>query len=206
LAYQPFSLGVIEMATFGQMRAEFIRKRRGAVSLPMTGVINYGLGAAASLAVPEGYRNLVLALCFWAIPPVAALIGRLRGEDFGGSSDNPLFQLSKLARIMVLATWAIHIPVWIYAPALFPLTVGIAFALHWVVFGWSLGHPLGLVHLGLRAITVPAAWYLAPDNHVAAVAAVVTLCYAFSVVQLLRLDWDRLAAQAEAAAPDSATA
>lgn len=178
--------------TFAEMQADFIRSRRGAISLPLTGIINYGTAAAASLFVPEAEANLVLALCFWSIPPVAALIGRLRNEDFRGSEENPLFQLAKLARIMVLSTWVIHGVVWLEAPALFPLTVGVAFGLHWVVFGWSIGHPLGLVHLGLRATLVPAAWYAVPDNRMGAVAVAVALCYLVSVVQLRSLPWPGL--------------
>jgi hypothetical protein len=182
--------------TFEQMQAEFVRSRRGALSLPLTGVLNYTAAAIASLFVSQGRANLILATCFWAIPPVAALIGRIRGEVFGGDPRNPLFKLSKLARLMVLATWAIHVPVWIEAPALLPLTMGIAFALHWVVFGWSIGHPLGLVHLALRATLVPVAWYAAPANRVGAVAAAVAGCYAFSVVQLRLVDWEALAERA----------
>lgn len=179
--------------TFEEMRADYVRRRKGVPSLPITGIINYGVAAIASLLVAQVYANLVLTLCFWAIPPVAALIGRVRGEDMTGTPDNPLFQLSKLARLMVLSTWAIHVPVWIYAPELFPLTVGIAFALHWVIFSWSIGHPVGFIHLALRATLVPAAWFLAPANRMGAVAATVALCYLISVWQLSRIDWAELA-------------
>lgn len=178
------------------MQAEFVRARRGALSLPLTGALSYGVAALGGLFVPAAGGNLVLAICFWAIPPVAALIGRIRGEDFRGNPGNPLFQLSKLARIMVLATWAIHLPVWIHAPSLFPLTVGVVFGLHWVVFGWSIGHRLGLVHLALRVTLVPLAWYAMPGNRVSAVAAAVAVTYLISVVQLRYLDWERLEARA----------
>jgi hypothetical protein len=182
--------------TFAEMQADFVRSRRGALSLPLTGILNYGAAAVASLFVAKAQANLVLALCFWAIPPVAALIGRLRNEDFRGLPGNPLFELSKLARIMVLATWPLHILIWLHAPALFPATVGVAFGLHWVVFGWSIGHRLGLIHLGLRATLVPAAWYAVPDDRMGAVAASVALCYLVSVLQLRSLSWDDLTQRA----------
>jgi hypothetical protein len=175
--------------TFEEMRADFIRRRNKVPSLPITGFINYSVASLLSLATPVRYHNLVLTLCFWAIMPVAAAIGRLRGEDLRGNPENPLFRLSALARIMVLATWTIHIPVWIYAPSLFPLTVGIAFALHWVIFSWTIGHPVGFVHLALRAILVPAAWILVPEDRMGAVAAAVAFCYIFSVWQLSRIRW-----------------
>jgi hypothetical protein len=176
--------------TLAEMRADFMRRRRGALSLPIAGIGNYGAAAVASLFVPKAYANLVLAISFWAIPPVAALIGRIRKEDFRGNPANPLFELSKLARIMVLSTWSIHILVWLDAPDLFPATVGVAFGLHWVVFGWSIGHPLGLIHLCMRAVLVPAAWYAVPDNRMGAVAAAVALCYLVSVLQLHSMSFD----------------
>jgi hypothetical protein len=184
--------------TFEEMRADYVVRRKGVPSLPITGAIAYSVAALLSLVVAPERHNLVLAVCFWLIPPVAALIGRLRGEQGLANPENPLFRLSALVRIMVLATWAIHIPVWIEAPSLFPLTLGVAFGLHWVVFGWSIGHPLGLVHLGLRATLVPVAWYAVPQDRMGAVAAAVAFCYLFSVVQLSRVSWAALAERARA--------
>lgn len=177
---------------FSDMQADYIRQRKGALSLPLTGVLNYGAAAVASLFVADVHANLTLAICFWLIPPVAALIGKIRGENFRGDPRNPLFQLGKLARVMVLSTWVIHAAIWLYTPALFPLTVGVAFGLHWIVFGWSIGHSLGLVHLALRITLVPAAWYAVPDNRMGAVAAAVMLCYLCSILQLRSIDWDQL--------------
>lgn len=192
--------------TFGEMRADFIARRRGSMALPITGVVVYSAAALLSLVVMPGLHNLTLFLCFWAIMPVGALMMRLRGEG-KANPDNPLFQLSAYGRVMALATWAIHIPVWIYAPALFPLTVGIGFALHWVIFSWTLGHPVGFIHLGMRIAFVIAAWHLFPGNRMGAVSAGIALAYAISLVQLGRIDWqarlgldfDPLAAKQDAA-------
>lgn len=174
--------------TFEEMRADFITRRRGSLALPITGVIVYSAVALLTLVVPPGAHNLTLALCFWAIMPLGALTMRIRGER-GGTPDNPLFRLSAYARVMALATWSIHIPIWIHAPVLFPLTVGIAFALHWVVFSWTLGHPVGFIHLAMRIAFVLVAWHLFPGNRVGAVSAGIALAYAVSLVQLSRIDW-----------------
>ena len=180
--------------TFDQLRADFLESRKGALSLPITGAINYSIAAGLSLVVPASLHNLVLTICFWMIMPVAALIGRLRHEDFTGDPANPLYALGKWARVMVLLTWFIHIPVWIHAPDLFPLTVGIAFCLHWIVFGWSIGYPpLGVTHALIRCLLVTAAWHLVPSNRMGAVAAAVALAYAVSVWQLAQLERHRLA-------------
>lgn len=169
--------------TFEEMQRDFIRTRLGVPSLPFAGVMVYGAIALASLWIAPDRRNLLLFLGFWLIMPLGAIIMKLRGET-GGNPANPLFDLSVLARWMVLATWAIHIPVWIHAPQLFSLTVGIAFALHWVVMGWSMGTYAGVVHLALRTGLVLAAWHMCPGNRVGAVCAVVSFSYLFSILQL----------------------
>lgn len=175
--------------TFEEMQKDFIVRRKGSLALPMTGAIVYTTAAIASLFVDSSLHNLVLTICFWAILPVGLFIGRLRGEEMRSRGDNPLFDLSAKARVMALATWAIHIPVWLYAPTLFPLTVGIAFALHWIVFSWTLGHPVGFVHLAMRIVFVLSAWHLFPANRMGAVSAGVALAYAISLVQLSTIDW-----------------
>lgn len=172
------------------MHRDFVTRRRGGLALPITGIIVYGLVALLTLFVDHRWHNAVLAICFWLIMPVGALIMKLRGETSGSPKENPLFDLSAKARWMALSTWAVHIPVWIYAPDLFPLTFGILFALHWVVFSWTLGHPIGFYHLAMRITFVLIAWHLVPSNRVGAVAAGVTLAYAISVIILSRIDWN----------------
>lgn len=175
--------------TLDEMRADFLARRLGVPSLPIAGCIAYPVAAGLSLVAPVAWHNAVLTACFWSIMPIAALIGKIRGERQIGNSDNPLFRLAALMRILVLMTWAIHIPVWIHAPELFPLTIGIAFGLHWIVFGWSIGHiAIGLTHPILRTALVLAAWSLVPGNRMGAVALVVGVAYLVSVIQLARRD------------------
>ena len=174
---------------FQELRLDFIMRRKGSMALPITGIIVYSAAAILSLIVDPRWHNLVLTLCFWSIMPVGAVMMKLRGEEIGSPQENPLFGLAAKARIMALSTWAIHIMVWIYAPELFPVTVGIGFALHWVVFSWTLDHPVGFIHLGLRILFVITAWHLVPGDRMGAVAAGVALAYAISVFQLSRIDW-----------------
>ena len=174
--------------TFEDMRADFIARRKGSLSLPITGALLYSLAALLSLWVPSAQHNLLLTICFWAILPVGAMITKLRGE-LPSNPANPLFRLSAIGRVLALSTWAIHIPVWIYAPDLFPLTVGICFALHWTIFSWTLGHPVGFIHLAMRIIFVLLAWHYFPANRMGAVSAGIALAYVISVVQMSRIDW-----------------
>lgn len=181
--------------TLEEMRADFIARRKGSLSLPIAGAILYSLAALLSLWVSPERHNLVLTLCFWAILPIGALIMKLRGEQ-PPNAENPLFKLSVVGRVLALSTWSIHIPVWIYAPDLFPLTIGIAFALHWANFSWMMNHPVGFIHLGMRVTFVLLAWFLAAQDRMGAVAAAVALAYAISVWQLSRIDWRAHAASA----------
>jgi hypothetical protein len=176
--------------TLDELRVDFIARRRGSLALPITGVMVYTAIAIATLLVSPERRNWALAIGFWAIPPLGALVMRVRDEE-PASPDNPLFDLSAKARIMALSTWAIHIPIWLYAPALLPISVGIGFALHWVVFAWTVRHPVGFYHLGARIVLVLAAWHLWPANRVGAVSAGVALAYALSAWQLRRIRWTR---------------
>jgi len=176
--------------TFQEMRLDFIIRRKGSLALPICGIIVYSVAAALSLFLDHRWHNLVLTLCFFAVMPLGALMMKIRGEELGNARENPLFGLAAQGRWMALSTWAIHIPIWINAPQLFPLTVGICFALHWVVFSWTVQHPVGYIHLAMRIVFVLTAWHLFPANRMGAVAAGVALAYAISVWMLSRIDWE----------------
>ena len=172
-----------------EMRLDFITRRKGSMALPMTGIIAYSAAAILSLLVDPRWHNWVLAACFWSILPIGALMMKVRGEELGSAAENPLFDLAAKGRWMALATWAVHIMAWIHAPELVPVTIGICFALHWVIFSWTLGHPVGFIHLAMRFLFVLSAWHLVPGNRMGAVAAGIALAYAISVVMLSRIDW-----------------
>lgn len=175
--------------TFQEMRLDYITRRKGNWAVPAAGMLAYSLAAILSLILDPHWHNLALVLCFWTIPPVGALLMKIRGEDIGSPKENPLFDLSSKARLMALSLWAIHIPIWIYAPELLPISIGIGFALHWAIFSWIVDHPVGFIHLGMRIAFVLSAWELVPGNRMGAVAAGVALAYAISVRMLSRIDW-----------------
>ena len=176
--------------TLQEMRRDFILRRKGSMALPITGIMVYSSAAVLSLVVDPRWHNLVLTLCFWSIMPIGAMMMKVRGEEMGSPQENPLFGLAAKARWMALSTWALHIMIWIYAPDLFPVSVAIGFALHWVVFSWTVDHPVGFIHLGMRILFALTAWHLVPTNRMGAVAAGVALAYAISVAMLSRIDWE----------------
>jgi hypothetical protein len=182
--------------TFQEMRLDFIMRRNGSMALPITGVLAYSTAAILSLVFEPRWHNLVLTLCFFSIMPIGALMMKIRGEELGSAEENPLFGLAAKARWMALSTWALHIMVWIYAPELFPVSLGICFALHWVVFSWMVDHPVGYFHLAMRILFSVTAWHLVPADRMGAVAAAIALAYAISVFQLSRINWQARLAQA----------
>lgn len=175
--------------TFQEMRLDFITRRKGSMALPMTGIMAYSAAAILSLVVEPRWHNLVLTLCFFSIMPIGALMMKVRGEELGSAEENPLFGLAAKARWMALSTWVLHIMIWIYAPELFPVSLGICFALHWVVFSWMVDHPVGYFHLAMRILFSVGAWHLVPADRMGAVAAGIALAYIISVFQLSRIDW-----------------
>lgn len=166
-----------------QLRADFERKANRSMSMPAAGCIVWTVAAVASLFVPPAVANLVLIACVSLTFPVALLVARVRGENMSDNR-NPLTRLMLQATLMVNLLWALLIPLSFAAPALLPLGVGIGFGLHWVVFSWIVGHPVGLIHALLRTTLVSAAWFAFPDNPVGAVALAVVLAYLLSLWQL----------------------
>lgn len=184
--------------TLEQLRADFIRRRKGCLSLPITGCIVWSLAALASFIVPAGMANIALIVCYFLLVPVAVAIARVRGEQIGGGSENPLLRLAGLSRLMVSLLWAVHLPLLFLVPDFFPLSIAVGYGLHWVVFSWTIGHRLGLVHALLRTFLVVFAWLLFPGNKASAAAGAVTVAYLVSVWQLTRLNargWPHLEEQ-----------
>lgn len=174
--------------TLDDYRADFVRRRKGCLSLPITGCIVWSLAAIASFPLSLARANLALIVCYFLLVPIAMGIARFRGEQIGGGADNPLLRLAALCRLMVTLLWAVHLPLLLLAPAFFSLSLAVGYGLHWIVFSWTVGHPVGLVHALLRTALVSAAWWLLPDTRVAAVAAAVAFTYLVSVWQLARLN------------------
>lgn len=170
--------------TLEEMRTDFIARRKGCLSLPIAGRVVWSLAAVASFFVPAGDANLALLLCYLLLFPIAPVVAKLRGEQIGGGAENPLLRLAALCRVMVFFLWAILAPLYVLAPAFFPLAIGVAFGIHWVVFSWTVGSNLGILHAALRTAAVLGAWLAFPNNRVGAVAIAVAAVYLISLWQL----------------------
>lgn len=171
------------MQTLNDLRTDFDTRSKQALSMPMAGLIVWS--AVAVLGAFLSLKAGVLALVFatGAIFPIATLIARFRGEQLM-DNPNPLAKLMATCVVMVNLLWAVHIPLVIYAPQFVPLSLGVGLGLHWMVYSWIIGHPLGYQHAVLRTIGLLAVWFAFPAHLVSASALVIVAIYVVSLFQM----------------------
>lgn len=170
--------------TLEEYRRDFEASTNRSISMPLAGAIVWFLVAVISTQFGERVGILILLFCSGAIFPIALLIARLRGETLVATS-NPLAKLMAYCIFMVNLLWAVHIPLFIYAPTFVPLSLGVGLGLHWVVYSWIVQHPVGIIHAVLRTILVLVVWLLFPEQRLLVVGLVVVLVYCISIWQML---------------------
>jgi hypothetical protein len=175
--------GIREM-TLEEYRSDFNAAAKGSASMPIAGACVWLAIAIISTQFDERTGVLILLFGSGAIFPLALAIARVRGEALI-SSDNPLAKLMGLCVLMVNLLWAVHIPLFLYAPTFVPLSLGVGLGLHWVVWSWIVQHPLGIVHAVLRTILVAVAWFTFPENRLLAIGLVIVFVYGISIWQML---------------------
>lgn len=169
--------------TLEELRADFERSAKRSLSMPIAGAIYWLTIAIASTQVPERLGLLVMLFGSGLIFPIALLVSKVTKEEVF-SSQNPLAKLMGASVLMVNFLWAVHIPLFLYAPEFLTLSVGIGLGLHWVVYSWIIQHPLGLIHAFLRTALVLTMWLSFPESRLLAVGLSVVLAYSFSICQM----------------------
>lgn len=170
--------------TLDEYRIDFEKNSNRSISMPMAGAIVWLLVALISTQVNERFALVILLFASGAIFPLALLIARFRAESVI-SSENPLAKLMGSCVLMVNLLWALHIPLFFYAPNFLPLSLGIGLGLHWVVYSWIIQHPLGLIHAILRTVLLLALWLLFPESRLFAIGLGVVAVYCLSIWQAL---------------------
>lgn len=178
-------------ATIKELRFEFETQSQRSLSLPIAGMfVWFTIGIAGLITSPQR-STLVLLGGTGAIFPTAIFIAKLRSENLFASA-NPLARLMGLCVLMVNLLWAVHIVLLLKQPQFLPLSIGIGLGLHWIVYGWIVGHRLGIVHAILRTVLVTAAWLAFPVNTISAVAFAVVAVYAISIFQMITRPIEKL--------------
>lgn len=170
-------------ALLRSLRMDFERHAGRSIALPAAGALVWALVTVAGLALPPRTAVLVLLVASGAIFPIGLGFAALLRERLL-DNPSPLAGLMGRSVLMVNLLWAVHLTLLVTEPTVVPLSLGIGLGLHWIVFSWVVGHPVGLVHAVLRTVLVTAAWWALPDARVAAVGAAVVLAYAYALVAL----------------------
>lgn len=171
------------MHTLEDLRADFDTRSKRSLSMPIAGMIVWSAIAVLGVLLPPKSALLALVFGTGAIFPLAMAIARLRGEQLI-DNPNPLAKLMGVCVFMVNLLWALHIPLLIHAPQFVPLSLGIGLGMHWMVYSWIIGHPLGIQHAVLRTLGLVAVWFAFPAQLVTASSVVVVLAYAMTIAQM----------------------
>lgn len=167
------------------LRNEFEQEAGRSLALPIAGAIVWSMAGIAALFLPAQIAAYVLLFGSGAIFPIGLAVARLLGEN-PMANNNPLSRLMGLCVLMVNLLWALHLTFLFTEASFFPLSLGIGLGLHWVVFSWIIGHPVGTIHAVLRTVLATALWWLLPVNPITAVALGVVVAYGYSIFVLSR--------------------
>jgi hypothetical protein len=170
--------------TLDEMRREFELSANRSVSMPIAGAIVWFTVAMLSTQFNERVGILILLFGSGAIFPIALLIARLRNEALI-SANNPLAKLIGLSVLMINLLWAVHVPLFLYAPEFVLLSIGIGLGLHWIVYSWIVQHPIGTIHAILRTLLVLGCWTAFPGQQLFAVGLSIVFVYCFSIWRML---------------------
>ncbi len=100
------------------------------------------------------------------------------------SSSNPLAKLMGMSVLMVNLLWAIHIPLFLYAPEFVPMSIGIGLGIHWIIYSWIVQHPVGTIHAITRTILITIMWFAFPEQRLLAIGLVIVFVYSVSIWQM----------------------
>lgn len=194
----------IANAQLAELRADFDEHAGRSLALPVAGAIVWStIGVAALILPPSGATLLLFGT--GAIFPLGLAVADRLGERLI-DNPGPLAALMGRCVLMVNLLWAVHLTVFALAPSFLPLTLGIGLGLHWIVFGWIIDHPVGLIHAITRTALVTAAWWLFPAHRISAVAAAVVAAYGYALYALAIRPTTTSASRGPAARePDGAT-
>lgn len=172
------------MNTLDEQRIAFIRNSRRFIAFPLAGALVWLAVAVAALVLPAKTAAYALLFGTGAIFPLALLIAKATGQQVF-QPGNRFASLMGQAVLMVNLMWALHLTLFARLPSIAALSIALALGLHWIVFGWIIQSPIGLVHAILRTVLCTAAYLAIPQYAVSAVSMAVVASYTLTLFQLL---------------------
>jgi hypothetical protein len=153
--------------------------------MPLAGACVWLVIAACGFLLPENKAIVAMLFGTGLIFPVALLIAKFRHENMTDRL-NPLSRLMGMSVLMVNLLWAVHLPLVIGAPQYFPLSLGIALGIHWIIYSWIIQHPVGLIHAVVRTVLILAAWSVFPTHRLVAIPITIVMVYVFTLFVMAR--------------------
>jgi hypothetical protein len=170
---------------FASYRDAYARTAGRSLAMPFAGAIVWTAVGIAGSFLPDRQAAVVLLVGSGVIFPLALLLARQLHEDLL-SRESPLARLMAAAVLMVNLLWPLHIVLFLKDPSLLPLTLGVGLGLHWIVFGWIVQHPVGLVHAISRSILLPPLWAAFPDRRFVVLPGAIAVIYLVTIMMLTR--------------------
>tara|TARA_R110002073_G_scaffold206993_1_gene366932 strand:+ start:272 stop:853 length:582 start_codon:yes stop_codon:yes gene_type:complete len=169
--------------TLDELRVDFERTSNRSMSMPIAGAIAWSVVAILSVMLEFHFALVATFICTGMIFLVAIGIGKIRSEEVL-SNKNPMAKLMGMCAFMVNLLWAVHIPLFLYAPQFVPLSLGISIGLHWIVYSWIIQHPLGIIHAVLRTILIVLAWFVFAEHRPTSISLVIVFVYLLTLYQM----------------------
>jgi len=170
------------------LRADFLAT--STQSMPIAGIIFWAVVAVAGLMLPPRALAYLVGFGSGAIFPLAIAIDKLRGRTLIRSNrSNPVLGMFLQSLATVGLLWPLVLIAAFRAndPTLVVLGGAILMAIVWIPYGWAADDPAGLHHAVARSVLCYAAFLFAPARYVStAVACIVLLCYAYSLMRMRR--------------------
>ncbi|PTX90677.1 hypothetical protein [Opitutus sp. ER46] len=182
-------------------RDSFIAQSGRFLAFPIAGAVVWTVVGILGLLLPPLTARYALVFGSGVIFPLALLVARFTGQRVF-IPGNRFANLMGLSVLMVNLLWALHLALLTSRSAhLMPLSLAIGLGLHWIVFGWIIQAPLGLVHAIVRTVLCTVVTFAFPQHSLTAVAFAVVACYAMTMVQLVAFfrRWTPAGARAETA-------
>ena len=167
-----------------ELRAHFLAT--SSPSMPLAGMILWAAFAIASYVIPDTLPVWTIFVVAAGAFPLALLLDKLRGFH-GISTDsnaNPVVQLfmRMIFLIALIVPFVIIAGIRASDSDLVVLGMAILAGVIWIPYGWGADDKVGLIHAVVRSVGAYAAFLFAPRGLKApAIAAVVALCYAYSL-------------------------
>jgi hypothetical protein len=156
------------------------------LAMPLAGTMAWAIVGVSALFLSVQVASLVLFIATGSIFYLGLGRAKLTGEDLLGKTRKGNFfdRAFLFAVFQACLVYAIAIPVFLMDQTTLPLTVGILTGLMWLGFAALSRHWVGIFHAVARTVLIVAVWYLFPEYRFTAVAAVIVVIYAVTILVL----------------------